>query len=148
MPPGQKAHEKYPLYPLFSTSDLVSLSRQAPYLEELRLPLRRSLGSQIECKLYKALGKFPSLHSLVLDLDCNFRESIARDYNQFSEQNAELLARNIFINAAMDETLAKAIWDRVDLSGGGKRLRNLYISIFGVSSLRQAEGEIAKRLAR
>jgi hypothetical protein len=148
MPPGQKAHEKHPLYPLFNASDLVSLSRQAPHLEELRLPLRRSLGSQTECKLYEALGRFPSLHSLVLDLDCNFRESIARDYNQFSEQNVELPARDVFINAAMDETLAKAIWDKIDLSGGGKRLRNLRISILGVSSLRRAEGEIARRLAR
>ncbi|OKL56527.1 hypothetical protein UA08_08262 [Talaromyces atroroseus] len=125
MPPGRKAHEKHPLYPLFSTFDLVSLSRQAPHLEEFRLPLRRSL-----------------------DLDCNFRESIARDYNQFSEQNAELPTRDVFINAAMDETLGKAIWDRIDLSGGGKRLRNLRISILGVSSLRRAEGEIARRLAR
>lgn len=95
MTPGQEAHEKHPLYPPFNTSDLVSLSSQAPHLEELRLPLRRSLGNKTECELYEALGKFPSLHSLVLDLDCNFRESIARDYNQFSEQNPELPARDV-----------------------------------------------------
>lgn len=47
----------------------------------------------------------------------------------------------------MDETLARAIWDRIDLSGGGRRLRNLRISIIGVSSLRRAEGEIVRRLA-
>lgn len=48
----------------------------------------------------------------------------------------------------MDETLAKAIWERIDLSVGGKRLRNLRVSIIGVVSLRRAEGEIARRLAR
>lgn len=48
----------------------------------------------------------------------------------------------------MDETLAKAIWERIDLSGGGKRLRKLRISVIGITSLKRAEGEIARRLAR
>lgn len=148
IPHGQQAYQRHPLYPLFNASDLVNLSRQAPHLEELRLPLRRFLGNKTECELYEALGKFPSLQSLVLDLDCNFRGSIARDYNHFSEQNPALPAREIFINAAMDDTLAKAIWDRIDFSGGGKRLRKLRLSVIGITSLRRAEGEIARRLAR
>lgn len=148
MPSGRRAHEKHPLYSLFNASDLVNLSRQAPYLEELHLPLRRSLGNQIECELYEALSNFLSLHSLVLDLDCDFHESIARDYNHFSEQTPELPAHDIFINAAMDEILFKAIWDRIDLSGGRKRLRKLRLSVIGITSLRRAEGEIARCLAR
>lgn len=146
--PWSTAISETSFIPLFNASDIVSLSRQAPYLEEFRLPLRRSLGNQTECELYDALGNFPSLHSLVLDLDCNFRESIARDFNHFSDQSPELPTHKIFINAAMDETLAKGIWDRVDLSGGGKRLRKLRISIIGITSLRRPEGEIARRLAR
>jgi hypothetical protein len=48
----------------------------------------------------------------------------------------------------MAETLAKAIWNRIDLSGGGKRLRKLRLSLIGITSLRRAEGEIARRLTR
>jgi hypothetical protein len=33
MPHGQRAHQRHPLYLLFNASDLVNLSRQAPYLK-------------------------------------------------------------------------------------------------------------------
>ncbi|OKL58292.1 hypothetical protein UA08_06553 [Talaromyces atroroseus] len=148
IPGGQRPEEIRPLYSVLHNKDLIELASHAPLLEELRLPIRRSLGDETECQLYEALGKFPALHSLILDLDCNPRDSMARDWNQFSEQTPKLPIKDVFINAAVDGTQAKAIWGVIDSSSGGKRLRKLRISIIGFHGLEREDGEVARRLAR
>lgn len=144
LPGGSDLESLHPLYPVFSDDDLINLARKAPYLEELRLPIRRCQGDRTEYQMYKALGKFSALRSLILDLDCNPRDSVARDYNQFTEQSPKLPIADVFKNAAMDEELAWAIWGVID-SGGGERLRNLRISIFGSESLPRADSEVIRR---
>ena len=48
----------------------------------------------------------------------------------------------------MDEILAKPIWGWIDISGGGRQLKNLHIPVIGIHSLEQADSEVARRLAR
>lgn len=60
-------------YPRLEVSDIVQLATCGPNVEELRLQIKRSMGSQAECELYKAPGKFTNFHSLVLDLDYDAR---------------------------------------------------------------------------
>ncbi|CAG8903541.1 unnamed protein product [Penicillium egyptiacum] len=55
-------------YPELDAFGISQLAKSCPQLEELRLPIKRSMGSQEECEMYKAVGSFSNLHSLVLDL--------------------------------------------------------------------------------
>lgn len=43
-------------YPKLDASNISRLAQQCPNLEEIRLQIKRSNGSQAECEMYKALG--------------------------------------------------------------------------------------------
>jgi hypothetical protein len=60
-------------YPEMDSGGIRQLAQFCPQLEELRLPIKRSLGNQSECEMYKAVGYFANLHSLVLDLHFDIR---------------------------------------------------------------------------
>jgi hypothetical protein len=97
-------------YPRIDVSDIVQLATYCPNLEELRLQIKRSMGSQAECELYKALGKFSNLHSLVLDLHFDARLEPARRHLDTEDLT---VLRKTFINAATDEKLALGIWNMI-----------------------------------
>ncbi|KAL3452981.1 hypothetical protein BJX65DRAFT_302881 [Aspergillus insuetus] len=86
-------------YPELTNSEIAHLNQACPNLQELRLPFRRSAGSPRECNMYRALGQFRNLHTLILDLQFNSKFQLDRPI-YLSE------TRTSFINAATDEKLA------------------------------------------
>lgn len=137
--------------PLELTKELISqLQAQCPALEDLALPIKRDLSSASEASLYRSFSKMPRLTSLLLNLDCsNWRIILDPAYSPgFTGDDAEPLAYNThfhndreptyhalpvkkgdlnktFINAAVDEALARAIWELVSARKIGTRLERL-----------------------
>ncbi|KAJ5930871.1 hypothetical protein N7466_006364 [Penicillium verhagenii] len=114
-------------YPRLHLSDLLEMAILCPNLEELRLQIKRSMGSQEECEMYKAFGTFPNLQILFLDLDFDARSRLPSPPN-FETENLDDL-RQTFINAAMDEKLAFQIWKTIKNKDSG--LRDLRLLPFG-----------------
>ncbi|KAJ5153421.1 uncharacterized protein N7482_009899 [Penicillium canariense] len=122
--PSGPAHSQYPR---LEVSDIVQLATCCPNLEELRLQVQRSVGSQAECELYKALGGFFNLDSLVLDLQFDARIEPARRHLDMEDPTA---LRTTFMNAARDEKLALGIWAMIKLNKAS-RLQYLRVVPFG-----------------
>ncbi|KAJ5130999.1 uncharacterized protein N7515_007038 [Penicillium bovifimosum] len=98
-------------YPRLNSSKLLEMMNLCPNMEELRLQMKRSAGNQAECEMYKALGTFPNLQRLFLDLDFDARPKVPR-FGSVPETH-DLDLRRTFINAAMDESLALQIWTTI-----------------------------------
>ncbi|KAJ5547268.1 hypothetical protein N7494_004853 [Penicillium frequentans] len=114
-------------YPRLDVFGIFQLAKLCPNLEELRLQIKRLMGSKEECELYKALGQFSTIHSLVLDLhfDARPRPSL------FHVDTEDLtVLRKTLINAAMDEKLALGIWNMIN-TNGSSRLQYLRVVPFG-----------------
>ena len=133
------------LFLRLNPSKLLEMVNLCPNLEELRLQIKRSAGNQTECKMYKALGKFPNLQRLFLDLDFDARPTATR-MGTSSETDEDLDLRQTFINAAMDETLALQIWSMI--KDKSPRLKEVRILPYGYKSLNQEEGYLLKCFAR
>ncbi|KAJ0424018.1 hypothetical protein BJY00DRAFT_309828 [Aspergillus carlsbadensis] len=146
-------------YPKIAASNLIRMAKACPDLAELRLQIRRSEGNAQECDIYRALGHFPRLRTLILDLHFDPREgdpdaeAVRRMYpNQFDSDDDDddddddeeeeeeeeddktdyrALFRTTLINAATDATLARAIWDLIAASQPSGCLQNLRIAPFG-----------------
>ncbi|KAJ5802026.1 uncharacterized protein N7503_004476 [Penicillium pulvis] len=116
-----------PRYPRFDVLGILQLAKLCPNLEELRLQIKRSTGSKEECELYKALGQFLNLHSLVLDLHFDARPRPPLFH--IDTQDLTVL-RKTLINAAMDEKLALGIWNMIN-TNGSSRLKYLRVVPFG-----------------
>ncbi|KAK4867809.1 hypothetical protein LT330_007468 [Penicillium expansum] len=118
---------KVHLYPRLNNSKLLEMVNLCPNLEELRLQMKRSVGNKAECEMYKALGTFPNLQRLFLDLDFDARPKALRTGSSLETDDLDL--RRTFINAAMDENLALQIWSMIkDMS---PRLKDLRIFPYG-----------------
>lgn len=115
------------VYPAFDHVEINRLVESCPQLEELGIPIQRFKGDLDECRSYKALGKFPKLHSLILDLAYHPRKILARGMHA----NEASLLKDAFINAAVDETLVMSIWDMISRSQQTHRLRHLRCAPFG-----------------
>lgn len=136
--------------PLELTKVLISqLQAQCPVLEDLTLSIKRDLSSSSEASLYHSFSKMPKLTSLLLNLDCsNWHVILDPTYSPgFTGDDAEPVAYNThyhedrethhalpvkkgdlkktFINAAVDEALARSIWELVSASKTGARLERL-----------------------
>ncbi|KAJ6191607.1 hypothetical protein N7519_001628 [Penicillium mononematosum] len=131
-------------YPELDAFGISQLAKSCPQLEELRLPIKRSMGSQEECEMYKAVGAFSNLHSLVLDLHFDPRP---RPVDPTHEVEASVL-QEIFVNAAMDEILAVHIWHLISSNQASSRLRNLRVIPFGLEHLPNDEYRLVDWLAR
>jgi hypothetical protein len=118
-------------YPELDAFGISHLAKSCPQLEELRLPIKRSMGSQEECDMYKALGNFSNLYSLVLDLHFDPRP---RPVDRMQEIETSVL-KMIFVNAAMDEKLALQIWHLISSNQASRRLQNLRVVPFGLEFL-------------
>lgn len=114
---------------------LAELADRCPAIETLALKIRRSRGDATEVALYRALGRFPRLRRLALTLDASpppwfpaappavERQDTAVD-SSFDEFDRRYLSgdlypyrnghiRDVLINTAVDETLARAIFQTV-----------------------------------
>lgn len=107
------------------------LGAQCPCLEVLETVMPRTAGDKNEIAIYLAFGRVPLLRELHLHLDCepHFR-SMAPDEQDGGEISVEVGAmqlaapwfRDTLVNAAVDETLARTIFD---YACGGSRLKKL-----------------------
>ncbi|CAO2648685.1 Nn.00g079520.m01.CDS01 [Neocucurbitaria sp. VM-36] len=122
----------------FTKDRILHIQAQCPVLEELAIPVMRNKSSTSETKIYKCFRKMKNLRSLFLTLDCaNWR--IRRDptYDaQFEGKDQELAwsfinnvkrgnVREALINSAVDESLARSIWEMITQNKTGRRLERL-----------------------
>ncbi|KAI9371141.1 hypothetical protein BJX61DRAFT_512463 [Aspergillus egyptiacus] len=115
-------------YPEVNATEVERLCELCPNLQELRLPIKRSQGNSEECEIYKALGGLPNLRTLVLDLHFEPRPRPLRHMPSVDLA----ITRDALINAAMDETLARAIWDLIATNQTTHRLQDLRLVPFGL----------------
>jgi hypothetical protein len=115
------------------------LNTSFPSLEELIVKISRSRGNAQEVAIYKALGSMPKLRNLSLTLDVmdlvdpisrlGDRHRLPNDptFDEFDRQvfngytgyrNGHI--RDLFINSALDETLARAIFDSISTAQPAK----------------------------
>ncbi|KUL89067.1 hypothetical protein ZTR_06133 [Talaromyces verruculosus] len=118
----------YHSYPVFELDDIVAFAKMAPRLRELRLTVERSKGNLQEKQLYEALGLFPCLHSLIIDLEYKPRSSEALwldDSHTRSSPSYQAALKDTLVNAAMDESLALQIWNVIYSKKQKENLHNL-----------------------
>ncbi|KAF7886000.1 hypothetical protein EAF00_010103 [Botryotinia globosa] len=126
--------------PLEFTHDRVlQIEAQCPILEELAVPVKRNKSSASEARMYSCFGRMKSLRSLFLILDCsNWRVTRDSTYNpKFDEEDQKPLdngshsflkrgeLKETFINCAVDEVLARSIWETINQNKSGRRLERL-----------------------
>ncbi|KAF3385132.1 hypothetical protein F1880_001806 [Penicillium rolfsii] len=131
-------------YPRLNTSKLLEIMSLCPHLEELRLQMKRSAGNQAECEMYKALGNFPNLQRLFLDLIFDARPKVPRMGS--CPETDDLNLRRTFINAAMDESLALQIWTKIKEKSPS--LKDLRISPYGAVCFAEEERFLLNCIAR
>lgn len=130
-------------YPRLNPSELLEMATLCPNLEELRLPMKRSMGDQTECEMYKALGTFSNLQKLFLDLHFDCRPRVP--HQLWASTDFDTL-RQAFINAAMDGNLALQIWGMI--RNKNSRLKDLRILPFGLRDSSQDEDCLLDCFAR
>lgn len=141
--------ELSPNYFLFNVSLINELRLRCPQLEDLSLVIPRTKGDRREQNIYKALGAMPKLQTLCLLLDCVnrfvwpdpgleegediivFNDPSFDDFDQaFShEPDGEWLwparnchVRDALVNSALDDALARAIFQSVSTGRDHKAL--------------------------
>ncbi|TGO08378.1 hypothetical protein BTUL_0212g00170 [Botrytis tulipae] len=123
----------------FTHDHFLQIEAQCPILEELAVPVKRNKSSASEASMYRCFGRMKSLRYLFLILDCsNWR--VARDstYNpKFDEEDQKPVdnvtlsflkrgdLKETFINCAVDEALARSIWETINQNKTGRRLERL-----------------------
>lgn len=149
----------------FTKKHLLQIQARCPVLEELEIPIKRDKSSASEAELYKCLSKFGSLRYLFLTLDCsNWRVRRDSSYDpQFDEEDDALMwdhndwvkkgyVKNTFLNCAVDEVLARSIWETVSQNKVGRRLERLKLWTAGGGnygcSTYYPDSEVAKDLSR
>lgn len=129
-------------YPQLHGGEIRLIAPSCPRLQELRIQLRRSRGSWRECLAYQAIGQFPSLHTVILDLHYD-----PRDHPSSSHPCAPHHLREALINAATDAPLATAIWDLIYANQPSRRLRALRVVPFGARFFAPGESLVLQRLS-
>lgn len=134
--------------------DLEKINASCPLLQELAIPIKRGIavGNKFhEAQNYAALSEFANLTRLHIILDCARWGEIGDGWilqdssdEEFENQDYyDLDTRRItyghvryaLINAAVDEILAKTIWDLVSKSKAGSPLYELYIQPTGSTEI-------------
>ena len=122
----------------FTKHHVLQIQAECPVLEDLTIPVKRDKSSAAEREIYECFAKMENLKVLLLILDCSNWHVVHDDaYNpQFDEDDDKLvypynpyLKRGIlkesFINSAVDEVLARSIWEVISKRKLGKRLQRL-----------------------
>lgn len=123
---------------VFEREHILQIQTQCPALRELAITVKRTKSDATEAKIYKIFGKMGCLQSLFLTLDCSDRR-IAQDSTRtndpsFDEFDREMYlelgllkghVRDTFMNCAVDETLARSIWETICGDKKGRPLQSL-----------------------
>jgi hypothetical protein len=147
-------------YQSLTQRDIRRIRDHCPLLEDLRLTIRRSRGDATEVATYKALGSLPKLRHLSLGLDATGYDVLSDafvvipddpSFDEFDQQYFKVLGghnyrnprnghlQDAFINSALDETLARAIFRTISLGkrDGSLPLERLKVRVNGGWALGQ-----------
>ncbi|KAG7286733.1 hypothetical protein NEMBOFW57_009045 [Staphylotrichum longicolle] len=111
--------------PIVLTPDLCAqLREKCPNLEDVQLPVDRTLGDARECAVYRELGRLSRLRRLSLRLRYSVlpNEDTLDGSGEFSNTPEEIpraYLSQAFANAAVDAGLARAIFDLISSTRGG-----------------------------
>jgi hypothetical protein len=148
----------------FTKDRILQIQAHCPVLEELAIPVMRNKSSASETEVYKCFSKMKSLRSLFITLDCaNWR--IGRDLTydaQFDGEDQESAwdhnnyikkgnVREALINSAVDEALARSIYEMISQNKTGRQLERLKLwtknaGVFGSTSY--AVDTVARSISR
>lgn len=131
--------------PVECTRDrLLQIQAECPALEDLAVPVRRNKSSESETELYRTFARMENLKFLFLTLDCsNWRVGHDSTYDpHFDEDDEKLvdpdapslkrgIVRETYINCAVDEALARSIWEVISKDKAGKQLERLKLYTTG-----------------
>ncbi|KAI1841126.1 hypothetical protein JX266_012661 [Neoarthrinium moseri] len=155
---------------VFTRDDVIQLQASCPVLEELAMPIKRYKGGKPEVEIYRALGKMKWLTTLFLNLDCS-NTSVLLDGDEtpndpsFDSYMQEFWGsglqrrprnghvRDALVNSAVDERLARAIWDTISTARVGRPLKSLKLwahsgASFGDSSYQTDLMNMIQHLSR
>ena len=125
---------------------VLQIQAQCPALEELAIPVKRTKSDAHEAEIYRSFGKMERLQVLFLTLDCSnwqvTRGSASMNDPSFDENDHRFYSnergrlkrghvRETFINCAVDEMLARSIWETISRDKAGKRLESLKLYTTG-----------------
>ncbi|KAF2638717.1 hypothetical protein P280DRAFT_471276 [Massarina eburnea CBS 473.64] len=112
----------------FTKDHLLHIQAGCPALEELSITVWRNKSSASETELYKCFAKMESLKVLFLTLDCsNWHAPHDNIYDpeSYAEDPARGILKETYINRAVDEALARSMWEVISKNKTGKRLERL-----------------------
>ncbi|GES59975.1 class V chitinase [Aspergillus terreus] len=140
-------------YPFLDHVHLQRIAARCPNLKDLRIPIRRTKGSNEEVRTYRSLGKFFRLQNLILDLYGNPRPVISTEEGIFSDEGVgssppvHVSLRDVFINFATDTALAAAIWKEISSQQPVRSLLRLRVSLWGYNIHDEEEVYVFLQLA-
>ncbi|KAL2857297.1 hypothetical protein BJY01DRAFT_137535 [Aspergillus pseudoustus] len=108
-------------HPEMNQANISKIAGLCPNLQELRLPLKRTMGDRFECVKYRTLGEFSQLRTLVIDLMCDPRHQ--DPFERVLSMTGRI--KSALINAATDRHLVESIWNVIFSAQPSKRLRQL-----------------------
>ncbi|RAK85165.1 hypothetical protein BO79DRAFT_273973 [Aspergillus costaricaensis CBS 115574] len=158
--------------PTFHPAVIAHIAACCPALQTLCICVQRYRGHPIEAQTYDALAKFPVLQTLDLVLNCvaaskaDGTPSLPRELTAYEQelfpyrfgQISKWTIRDCMINSAIDESLVKAIFNRILMGQQGRSLQLLrlhphlgkfepWMSTDMRNRLPVSAGEIIKELA-
>lgn len=159
-----RARRDIPL--VFTKEHIQLIATLCPVIEELAIPVKRNKSGASEVQLYRSFGEMECLRSLFLTLDCsNWRIKRDDTYDpHFDGEDDEIITRfpwalkrgivkEGLINCAVDEALARSIWQAIAQGKRGRRLERLKLwptgaDQYGSSCSTSSHREIINNLSR
>lgn len=129
----------------FTKDQILQIHAQCPALEELAVSIKRTKSDALEAEIYKSFGRRGRLRSLFLILDCS-NWSVARDpdledntlfdtVERETWRTDEFVkkghSRETLMNCAVDNTLARSIWETICQNKAGQKLEALKMWTYG-----------------
>jgi hypothetical protein len=129
----------------FTKEHILQIHAQCPALEELAVSIKRTKSDALEAEIYKSFGRIGRLRSLFLILDCS-NWSVARDpdledntlfdtVDREAWDTREIVKkghlRETLMNCAVDDTLARSIWEIICQNKVGQKLEALKMWTYG-----------------
>lgn len=158
-----------PYVPMTITkAHILQINHHCRALDSLSIYIKRTMSDASEVELYTSLARIRPLQTLFLTLDCSNwrvrRDPDLEDEAWFEEDDKEKFdgprralrrghVRQSFINCAVDETLARSIWDVIATHKDGKRLLSLKLHTtgamnFGMPGRVSRMADIVRHLSR
>jgi hypothetical protein len=123
----------------FTKEHILQIHAQCPVLQELAISIKRTKSDMLEVEIYKSFSIMGRLKSLLLTLDCSnwrvARDPDLQDDASFDAADREICeglgvlkkgyVREMLLNCAVDEMLARSIWQTICQGKAGEKLESL-----------------------